>query len=225
MPRDVLDRMAEGLGGAPVFSNAEAAEYEERVVPVKNYVFSQQEEDLLTAIMREKRVDEATVEEYIEHVYAWATDDQIENDRGEYVDPDPLKMKVFEVEHLGRFSEAQYDGNEASPAVEEFRTDKIITALNRHAWHNRDDTFRVEDVNPKEIPVIETVLGTHDWEDVRRTYEDLEPHQWDNPPADTETARIKARTIENMMEMFEYSEAAAELTSRHVMDQVSYRWD
>jgi predicted Ser/Thr protein kinase len=225
MPRDVLDRMAEGLGGAPVFSNAEAAEYEERVVPVKNYVFGQQEEDVLAAIMREKRVDEETVEEYIEHVYAWATDDQIENDRGEYVDPDPLKMKVFEVEHLGRFSEAQYDGNEPSPAVEEFRTDRIITALNRHAWHNRDDTFRVEDVNPKEIPVIETVLGTHDWEDVRRTYEDLEPHQWDEPPADTETARIKSRTIENMMEMFEYSEAAAELTSRHVMDQVSYRWD
>jgi predicted Ser/Thr protein kinase len=225
MPRDVLNRMAEGLSDAPVFSNSEIAEFEERVVPVKNHIFGRQEDDVLEAMMREKRVDEATVEEYIEHVYAWATDERIENDRGEYVDPDPLKMKIFEVEHLGRFDEAQYDGNEGSPAVETFRTDKIITALNRHAWHNRDDTFRVEDVNPKEIPVIETVLGNHDWEDVRRTFEDLEPRQWDNPPADTETARIKAQTIENMIDMFDYSEAAAELTSRHVMSQVSYKWD
>jgi len=225
MPRDVLDAMVDGLARAPVFSTAEAAEFEERVVHVKNDVISQQEADVLEAIMHEKRVDEATVEEYIEHVYAWATDEQIENARGEYVDPDPLKMKVFEVEHLGRFDENDYNGNDPLPVVETFRTDQIITALNRHAWHNRDETFRVEDVNPKEIPVIQTVLGRHDWDDVERAFEDFDPRQWDNPPADTETARVKARTIETMQELFDYSEAAAELTSRHVMNQVSYRWD
>jgi predicted Ser/Thr protein kinase len=225
MPRDVLNAMVEGLPTAPVFSSAEAAEFEERVVHVKNYVISQQEADVLESIMHEKRVDQATVEEYIEHVYAWATDEQIENERGEYVDPDPLKMKVFEVEHLGRFDESDYNGNDPRPAVETFRTDRIITALNRHAWHNRDDTFRVEDVNPKEIPVIQTVLGSHDWDDVRRAFEDFDPRQWDNPPANTETARVKERTIETMQELYDYSEAAAELTSRHVMNQVSYRWD
>ena len=225
MPRDVLNAMAAGMATAPVFSNAEAAEFEERVVPVKNYIFSQQEDDVLEAIMREKRVDEATVEEYIEHVYAWATDGTVTNDRGEDVQPDPLKMKIFEVEHLGRFDEDDYRANSPTEAVEMFRTDKIITALNRYAWHNRDDTFRVEDVNPKEIPVIETVLGNHSWADVRRTFEDFEPSQWDNPPANTETARVKAQAIENMQELFGYSEAAAELTSRHVMSQVSYKWD
>jgi predicted Ser/Thr protein kinase len=225
MPRDVLDAMAVGLDGTPVFSKGEAAEFEERVVPVKNHIFDRQEEDVLAALMREKRVDEATVEEYIEHVYAWATDEKIENARGEYVDPDPLKMKVFEIEHLGRFGEADYHGEEPTKDVEQFRTDKIITALNRYAWHNRDEQFQVTDVNPKEIPVIQTVLGSHDWDDVRRTYEDFDPKQWDNPPANTETARLKAQTIENMMNLFDYSEAAAELTSRHVMGQVSYRWE
>ena len=226
MPQDVLNAMAQGLVSAPVFSKAEAAEFEERVVPVKNYVYDRQEADVLEAMMREKRVDEDTVEEYIEHVYAWATDDRIENARGELVDPDPLKMKVFEIEHLGRFEESDYRAdNEPTDAVASFRTDRIITALNRYAWHNRDDTFRVEDVNPKEIPVIQTVLGNHDWDDVRRTFEDFDPRQWDAPPANTETARIKDQTVENMIEMFDYSEATAELTSRHVMSQVSYRWD
>ncbi|QCC52090.1 PrkA family serine protein kinase [Halapricum salinum] len=225
MPRDVLDAMADDLASAPVFSKGEAAEFEERVVPVKSHIFDRQEADVLAALMREKRVDQSTVEEYIEHVYAWATDEQIENARGEYVDPDPLKMKIFEIEHLGRFGEADYHGEDPTKDVEQFRTDKIITALNRFAWHNRDEEFRVSDVNPKEIPVIQTVLGSHDWNDVERTFEDFDPSQWDSPPANTETARLKTQTIENMMELFDYSEAAAELTSRHVMGQVSYRWD
>jgi len=225
MPRDVLNAVAEGLEDAPVFSTGEATEYEERVVTVKNYIFGQQEQDVLDAMMRDKRVDEATVEEYIEHVYAWESDEQIENERGELVDPDPLKMKVFEIEHLGRFDEKNYDGNDPDHAVEQFRTDKIITALNRHAWQRRDEEFRVGDVNPKEIPVINTVLGSYDWDDIQRTYEDFEPGQWDNPPSGTETARLKDKTLDNMVEMFDYTPASAELTSRHVMSQVSYRWD
>jgi len=225
MPRDILDAMAAGLTDAPVFSEAEATDYEERVVTVKNHVFERQEDDVLDALMYDKRVDEDTVEEYIEQVYAWGTDERITNDRGEYVDPDPLKMKVFEIEHLGRFDEDDYSGNEPSPAVENFREGKIITALNRHAWQRRDEEFRVEAVSPKEIPVIETVLGDHDWADVERTYEDFDPRQWANPPAGTETATLKDKTIAKMQELFDYSEASAELTSRHVMSQVSYRWD
>ncbi|MFQ3285678.1 MAG: putative Ser/Thr protein kinase, partial [Natronomonas sp.] len=84
---------------------------------------------------------------------------------------------------------------------------------------------RISDVDPREIPVIRTVLGSHDWDDVRRTYEDLDPDQWDDPPSETETEAVKRRTIENLREMFNYSAASAELTSRHVMGQVSYRWD
>ncbi|WP_255149279.1 PrkA family serine protein kinase [Halorarius halobius] len=225
MPRDVLNAMAADLGDAPVFSPSERTEFENRLVPVKNHVFTAQEEDVLAAIMREKRVDAETVEEYIEHVYAWVEDETIENERGESEEPDPLKMKVFETEHLGRFDESDYDGTDPDEGVREFREGKVVTALNRHAWRNRDAEFRVGDVNPKEIPVIETVLGSHDWDDVRRVHEDFDPAQWDDPPSGTETARVKEQTIENLVEMFDYSEASAELTSRHVMSQVSYRWD
>ncbi|MFC5972912.1 PrkA family serine protein kinase [Halomarina salina] len=225
MPRDVLNRMARGFIDAPVFSDSERTEFENRVVQVKNRIFSRQEEDVLAGIMREKRVDEETVEEYVEHVYAWVENEQIENERGELVEPDPLLMKVFEIEHLGRFDETHFQGTEAGPAVTDFRTEKVITALNRHAWRNRDEEFRVGDVNLKEIPVISTILGSHDWDDVRRTYEDFDPRQWDDPPSGTETASVKERTVRNLQELFDYSEASAELTSRHVMSQVSYRWD
>ena len=224
LPQDVLDAMAAGLADAPVFSADERGEFESRVVTVKNEVFDRQEADVLDAMMRDKRVDEDTVAEYVEHVYAWATDDQVENDRGERVDPDPLKMKVFETDHLGRFDPESYDGNEPSPAVREFRTENIITALNRHAWHNRDEEFRASDVALTEIPVIDSVLGSYDWDDVRRTFEDFDPRQWDDPPSGTETARCKEETIENMIDLFGYTEASAELTSRHVMSQVSYQW-
>nr|WP_276260822.1 kinase anchor protein [Haloglomus sp. DT116] len=225
MPRDLLNRMAEELSDTPVFGPNEKTEFENRLVPIKNHVFTEQEDDVLEAIMREKRVDEATVEEYIEHVYAWVEDEQIENERGELQDPDPLKMKVFETEHLGRFGEDDYDGTDPEAAVAEFRAEKVVTALNRHAWRHRDEDFRVADVNVKEIPVIKTVLGSHDWDDVRRTFPDFDPVQWDDPPSGTQTESVKADTIRNMQELFDYSEASAELTSRHVMDQVSYRWE
>jgi predicted Ser/Thr protein kinase len=225
MPRDLLNAMAERLDDAPMFSGNERTEYENRLVPVKNHVFGRQEDDVVDAIMRDKRVDEATVEEYLEHVYAAVEDEPIENERGERVEPDPLKMKVFEIEHLGRFDESDYDGAEATEGPWAFREEKVITALNRHAWRHRDEEFRVGDVDPREIPVIETVLGSHDWDDVARTYEDLEPSQWDDPPSGTETERLKAKAVENLQELFGYSPASAELTSRHVMGQVSYRWD
>jgi len=223
MPRDVLNAMAAGLTDAPVFSTAEATEYEDRVTLVKNYVFERQEADVLDAMMAEKRVDEATVEAYVRHVYAWAEGERLENDRGELIEPDLLRMKLFEVEQLGRFDERDYDGNLPHEHVRAFRREQIITALNRYAWRHRDDEFRVEDVSPGEIPVIEAVLGDHDWDDVRRTFEDFDPTQWDDPPSGTETEQLKADTTARMEEMG-YSEAAAELTSRHVVSQVSYQW-
>jgi len=225
MPRDVLDALVEGLATAPVFSDAERTAFESRVVGVKHRVFDRQSEDVLAAMMREKRVEEATAEEYVEHVYAWATDDTVETDRGERVEPDPLKMKVFEVEHLGRFDEDDYTGDRPSDAVASFREDRIITALNRYAWRQRTDDFRVEDVDVTEIPVVKEVLESYDWDDVRRTFEDLDPRQWDDPPEDTETERVKETTVANMVELFGYSEASAELTSRHVLSEVSHRWD
>lgn len=224
MPQDVLTAMKERLIEAPVFTEGEVREYRERVAPVRAYLFSQQETDVLNAMMQDKRVDEKTVQEYVRHVYAWTEGDMLENERGERVEPDPLKMKVFEIEHLGRFTENEYAGHEPTDAVEQFRSEQIVTALNRHAWQHRDEAFTVTDVNPKEIPVIKAVLGSYDWNDIRRTFEDFDPTQWTDPPSGTETEALKEQTITALIEDFGYSEASAELTSRYVMEQVAYDW-
>ncbi|NHN40992.1 kinase anchor protein [Halorubellus sp. JP-L1] len=226
MPRDVLNAMVEGLSTAPVFSAGERSEFESRVAEVKNHVFGEQETDVLDAMMHDRRVDESTVEEYVEHVYALETDDPITNDRGERVDPDPLLMKVFEVEHLGQFGESDYGpGGSPSEDVRAFRREKVITALNRYAWEQRGEDFRVADVELTAIPVVKAVLESNDWDDVRRTYEDFDPRHWEDPPSGTETERLKERTIEALVEHYGYTAASAELTSRHVMGQVAYRWD
>ncbi|MGM0591486.1 MAG: PrkA family serine protein kinase [Halobacteriota archaeon] len=223
MPDDVLDAMADGLSDAPVFSRGESAEYENRLAPAKSYIFERQEADVLDALLAEKGVERETVEEYVEHVYAWDSGETLETEHGD-VEADPLLMKIFETEHLGRFPPEAYDGDEPAEAVKSFRRTKVITALNRYAWENRDEGFEVGDVDLSQIPVIRAVLETHDWTDVKRLFEDLVPDQWDNPPENTETARIKRQTIERMQEQG-YTAASAELTSRAVMKEVSYRWD
>jgi non-specific serine/threonine protein kinase len=206
-----------------VFSRAERTEYESRLAGVKEYVFEQQEQDVLDALLAEKGVEEATVEEYIEHVYAWATDGEIDTERGA-VDPDPLLMKLFETEHLGRFGDDDYVGNDPTDDVESFRREKVITALNRYAWENRDEGFTVSQVDFSDIPVIRAVLETHSWDDVKRLFPDLDPAQWHDPPANTDTRRIKERTIEHM-QANGYTAASAALTSQAVMREVSYKWD
>ena len=223
MPTDVLDAMVGGLTNAPVFSRAEATEFEGRLPVVKDYVAERQETDVLDALLADKGVDEGTVAEYVEHVYAWAGDGTDETDRGP-VDPDPLLMKVFETEHLGRFGDDDYDGNDPADPVEAFRSEKVITALNRYAWENRDEAFSVSNVDLTEIPVIQSVLEAHDWDDVRRLFPDFDPTQWDDPPANTETARLKEQTVAELASMG-YTPASAELTSRAVMREVAYEWD
>jgi non-specific serine/threonine protein kinase len=222
-PEDVLEAMADGLDDAPVFSRAEVAEYESRVAPAREHVFERQAADVRDAVLAETGVDEATVEEYVEHVYAWAGDEQVDTERGP-VDPDPLLMKLFETDHLGRFDDDDYAGNEPTPAVESFRRDRIITALNRYAWENRDEGFAVSDVDLAEVPVISAVLEATDWDDVRRLFPDLDPHQWADPPANTETERVKEATVERLVERG-YSPASAELTSRAVFREVADGWD
>ena len=223
MPHEVLDAMVEGLRDAPVFAASERGEYEGRAQPVEDYIAGRQADDVLDAMLSGHRADRQSVAEYVEHVYAWATGEPVETDRGE-VQPDPLTMKVFEIEQLGRFGEADYEGTDPSDEVESFRRERIITSLNRHAWEHRTEDFQVGDVDFTQIPVIREVLAENDWTDVRRAFEDLDPRQWADPPSGTQTERVKADTLDTL-EAQGYSRAAAELTSRRVMDGVSDRWD
>ena len=223
LPEDVLDAMVERLADAPVFSRSERAEYEERVSLAKGHARDRQEADVLAALLAERSVEHETVAEYVEHVYAWDGDEQVDTQRGP-VDPDPLLMKLFETEHLGRFDDGDYLGNEPTETVASFRRDQVITALNRYAWRNRDDGFTVDNVDLAAIPVIRSVLDTHEWDDVRRLYEDFDPAQWDDPPENTETERLKEQTIAELVDRG-YTHASAELTSRAVMREVRHRWD
>jgi len=222
-PSDVLDEMVERLADEPMFSTRERNDYKDRVEEVRGYVLEKQERDVLDAATLDVRVDDEAVEEYVEHVYAWAEDEKVETPRGEE-EPDLLKMKVFETEHLGRFGDDDYDGNEPSVRVERFRRDKIVTAMNVQAWRKRDEGF-AGGFDAREIPVMQNILTTYDWEDVRRIYEDFDPVQWEDPPSGTETERVKEKTTTNLVEEFGYSPASAELTSRRVVEEVAERWD
>jgi predicted Ser/Thr protein kinase len=222
LPEDVLDTMANGLAGTPVFSEAEAARFEDLLVQVKDYVFEEQAEDVREAILRDEGVSREAVEEYIEHVFAWGTDESFESENGH---PDPVKMKLFETEALGRFDESDYDGSTPNDAVETFRNDRIILAVNNILWEERGDEFDVTDVDYRDVPALQTALETNDWTDVESAFEDLDPAQWDSPKENTQTAAVKADTIQNMQELFDYSDASAELVSRRVMTEARHRWD
>jgi predicted Ser/Thr protein kinase len=224
MPDDVLDAMVAGLAEAPLFSDAERAEFDGRVVPVREYVLDRQEADVLAAMLRDRRPEAAAVEEYVASVYAWATDESITNDRGERVDPDPLAMKVFETDHLG-FDADDYDGTHPPESVVAFREEEVVAALNRRAWERRDEEFRVAGVDPASIPGVADSIEAFDWADVARVYPDFDPSAWADPPADTETAAVKELTVENLVDHAGYTPASAELTGRRVLREVAHRWD
>ena len=221
-PADVLDAMADGLADAPVFSRAEAAEFEGRRAAVADHVRERQRSEVVDAILAAETVSEETVAEYVEHVYAWDAGESVETDRGP-VEPDALAMKVFETKTLGRFGEDDYRGTKPSHAVATFRREQVIRALTRYAWRNRDDGFSVEDVELAEIPELKTVLESNDLADVKRRFPDLDPHDWADPPGDTETARVKAETIDRLTDRG-YSAASAELTTRAVMRGAREAW-
>ena len=222
LPEDVLDAMANGLASTPVFSDAEAARFEDLLVRVKDHVFEEQAEDVRAAILRDEGVSREAVEEYVEHVFAWGTDESFDSE-GDH--PDPVTMKLFETERLGRFDDADYDGTAPSETVERFRNDEIIVAVNNILWEQRGEGFDIEDVDYRDVPALRAAIETNDWRDVRSAFEDLDPAQWDSPKENTQTAEVKAEAIRNMQELFDYSEASAELVSRRVMTEARHRWD
>ena len=222
MPDDVLDAMADRLADAPVFSRRERKEFESRHTAVADRIRERQQTDVVDAALAAETVSTETVAEYVEHVYAWDADEPVETDRGQE-SPDGLVMKVFETETLGRFDESDYRGTDPTGPVAEFRREQVIRALTRYAWRNRSDEFSVDDVELSEIPELQSVLATNDLTDLKRRFPELDPGEWADPPADTETARLKAETIDRMVEQG-YSRPSAELTSRAVMRDIHEEW-
>ena len=223
MPHDVLDAMVDRLVDAPVFSRGEIKEFESRHTEVAERIRERQRADVVDAALAAETVSTKTVAEYVEHVYAWDADEPVETERGAE-SPDGLTMKVFETETLGRFDESDYRGTEPTETVAEFRREQVIRALTRYAWRNRGDEFSVDDVDLGEIPELQSVLKTNELADLKRRFPELDPGEWADPPADTETARVKTETLERMVDNG-YSHASAELTSRAVMREIRNSWE
>lgn len=224
MPQEVLGAMRDGLRDAPVFSQSERDEYEQRVKPVGEYILDRQEEDVLNAILETHGADEETVVEYVENVYAWVTGEALGAGRDEQEEPDPLTMKVFEIEYLGRFMEADYEGTDPSESVASFRQDQVVAEVNRQAWEQRSDDFEVDDINLTTVSVLEDILSDAGWKDVRRVFDDFDPRHWSDPPSGTQTEQIKSDTIQRLGASG-YSRASAQLTSQRVIDRVIHEWD
>jgi non-specific serine/threonine protein kinase len=214
--------MVDRLADAPVFSRGERKEFESRHTAVAEQVREHQQTDVVDAALAAETVATETVAEYVEHVYAWDADEPVATDHGQEA-PDALAMKVFETETLGRFDDGDYRGTEPTEAVAAFRREQVIRALTRYAWRNRGDAFSVDDVELDEIPELQSVLTTNDLADLKRRFPELDPGEWADPPADTETEQVKSDTIDPLDEQG-YSRASAELTSRAVMRNLRDAW-
>ena len=224
LPTDVLEAMVEGASDDPVFNDDERSIIENRLREVRDYIYRQQAEDVLDAMLHGRGTNRETIEEYVEHVIAWYENDEIVDENGEVIGPDDHLMYIFESEYLGRFNDAHYNLSaregkmKYSKQVQEFRED-LMSALWSTTWENRDDEFSIDEIDVTEIPLLASLLEANDWDDVSRIFDDFDPRQWEDPPSNTETEMVKEETIENMVELFSYSEASAELVSQQVMEQ------
>jgi len=211
MPMDVVRAMKNGFDDAPVFSNDEITEFNNRRIDVFDAIRDKQERDVLDAALHGRKIDEETVTEYLKHVVAWATDDTVDTEDGA-VEPDTLLLKVVETEYLGLFDESEYDDGLISDAVAEWRRTDIADEITSYNYHRNDD-------GPYwDVPPVREKFHSYDWRDVNRIYENFDPALWDDPPEGTETAEVKAKAIAQLIENG-YTEASAELTSRRIMEE------
>lgn len=223
MPEDITDEIVDNVKEASVFSAEEKKEYPELQEVVNEYVFQQQEDDVLAAMLRDMDVPDSELEQYIDHVEAYVMEEDVETDDGPQ-EPSESTMREFEVKKLGRFNEDNhYDGFIGDEEVEEFRS-KLKNQLNDAATEKRGD-IDLDDI--KELPLIEDYLEANSWRDVVRHYDNFDPVNWDTPPSGTDLDNIEGKslqelkdmTIRNMVDMFDYSESSARVTADRVVSR------
>lgn len=220
---DVFDEMVVEFLDVFVFLWVEFLEYEGCIVVVKLYIFDQQEVDVFDVFFVDKGVECEMVEEYVEYVYVWVFDGQIEIECG-LVDFDLFLMKLFEIEYFGCFLLDDYEGNEFFELVEEFCNEKVIIVFNCYVWENCDEGFIVFDVDFIEILVIWMVFEIYDWEDVCWLFVDFDFCQWDDLLVNIEMVWVKVCIIDELVDCG-YIVVLVELISCVVMKEVSYIWD
>jgi predicted Ser/Thr protein kinase len=206
LPDEALDLIVEGLSEAPIFGENEEKQFDERVEPVRRHIGEKQQQDVIEAILSDRQATEDAVEEYVDNLYEWEDNT---DDFDEYL------MKDFEIKHLGT-NESDYNGQEPKQSVQELREERIIRPLNRYHWKDRDDEFEATATSLKDAPVMDTLLGDYSWDDVFKTYPNLDPINWNEPSDNTVTDEVKIKCVDKMQEMYGYSEESARLTSEKV---------
>lgn len=210
LPDDVLNTLVQGLSTAPIFSDVEQEYFEERVLDVKDYIFEQQEKDVIKSILSNRQATDKAISKYINNLYAWEDNDMEECDE--------LVLKEFEKTYLGTTDSHYQKNSKPSVEVEEMRQTRIIKPLNQYLWKQRDEDFEVDDVSLREAPVISSILETYDWEDVFHEHENLKPMNWKNPPDNTPTEDVKQKCINNMVDELGYTRESAIKTSNFVLE-------
>jgi predicted Ser/Thr protein kinase len=229
LPQDIIDAMVANFNNEPMFSPQEANHFQDRAEEARNYIFEKQEEDVLQAFMEGLETSESSIEKYIDEVYEWYEEKQLETETGAEgsAEIDALSMKLFEIEELGMFTESDYnsDHEPVSGEIVDFREEHVVNAINSRAWESKQDDFTAGDLDIRSMGVFNRVLRNYGWQDVRREFPDFDPSKWDDPPKETETKEAKDKVINNMIDIHNYTRDSAELTSKLVIEEVSKTWD
>ncbi len=204
LPSEVLKEITDKLVDAPIFNYKEVEEFNKKVEIVKTYIKEQQEKDIINAILYHRKASEESVSKYIDNVYAWDEDDKQEYDE--------LFLKEFEKKHFGT-TDTDYGGNIPGDEVIELRKSKLIKPLNKYLWKQRNAGYKIEDISLSNAPVISSLIGSYDWEDVFIQHENLDPNNWDKPSKNTETETIKQDCIDILVDEFGYTRKSATRTS------------
>ena len=218
IPQDIVEEMSESLSEAPLFSDEEVSIFEEVRQDVSEYILEKQATDVREAMLRDMTVSEEDLEEYVEQVQAWNSEDTGSSTTDEF---SPLKMKLFEIEQLGVSIEEDYKKKSApKKRVKDFRRERVIEEISKHAWKNRQSGFAAGKLKLTELPAFDSILSTTDWSAVKRVFPDFDPNYWREPPENTETHRVKQDTIQNMIDLFGYSEESAKKTAARVFQDI-----
>jgi predicted Ser/Thr protein kinase len=200
LPEDVLNQMSD---------NSEVEHFAKMAFDVEDYIYKEQRDDVLEAMIGDIEVTEENVREYIDDILAWNDEDEDEYDLYE--------LREFETRYLGQDIDDYNENAVANPPIVEFRRN-IISPINKYMWEKRDEDFTVDEVPLSEAPSLRPLLEENDWDMVDRVYPDADLSLWESPPSNTQTEELKEKTVKRMVEMQGYSEESAEEVSKKVIE-------
>lgn len=217
LPSDVLDAMYEQLSESPLFSEEEEEYYhQEKSIP-HEYIDNQLRDDVLNAMLKGRRATKDEIESYVNGLMEWVESDGEEEER----DFDPYALREFEKEYFlhSENNDEHYDGTEPVGHLKKFREEKIINPIKSFLYSQKDRNFEIAEVAISQCEELDRLFDHWSWGSISRYYENVDFSQWSNPPSGTDTAELKEKTINNMVEDMDYSEKGAERVTRRIIEE------